>query len=55
MNKYEEKAEKIEQHLKRHPRDYQGVVSFFTARSDAVACERRQAYNRMQAEIAKYK
>lgn len=54
MNKYEEKAQRMQQHLQNHPEDYQTVLSLFKAESDAIAYERQLKKNKLLKELAKY-
>ncbi|WP_321383207.1 hypothetical protein [uncultured Enterococcus sp.] len=42
MNKFDEKAQRMKQHLSNHPADYQTVLSLFKAESDAIAYDRQQ-------------
>lgn len=53
MNKYEKKLERIRQHLDNHPGDYQSVVSFYIAKSNAIEYGIRESRNRGMAEIAR--
>lgn len=54
MNKFEEKSQRMQQHLINHPEDYQTVLSLFKANSDAIAYERQQRKNVLLKELAKY-
>ncbi|MGL4695170.1 hypothetical protein [Enterococcus larvae] len=54
MNKYDEKAMRMYQHLKRHPADYQTVVSAFKAESDSIAFEHHRKRSKKKAAAAKY-
>lgn len=53
MNKYEKKAGRIRQHLDNYPGDYQSVVSFYIAQSNAIEYGIRQERNKGMAEIAR--
>lgn len=55
MNKYDEKANRIREHLQSHPHDYQGVISLFKAESNSIMCEKTQKRNKEMAKIAKYR
>lgn len=55
MNKYDEKAIRMHQHLVKHPADYQTTISLFKAESDSIAYEMQRKRNLRKAEIAKYK
>ncbi|MBL1227960.1 hypothetical protein IW492_01790 [Enterococcus sp. BWB1-3] len=55
MNRYEEKAGKMKDHLTAHPKDYQTVIQLFKMESEAIAYEQRQKQLLMQREIARYR
>jgi len=55
MNKYDFKAEKMREHLKMHPHDYQCVVSLLKAESASIECERNKRKNEHMALVAKYR
>ncbi|MEI5994031.1 hypothetical protein [Candidatus Enterococcus mansonii] len=55
MNKHDEKAQKMKNHLLNHPTDYQTVISLFKTESDSIAYEERKRKNQLLSEIAKYK
>lgn len=50
-----EKLERMEEHLKRHPNDYQTAISFLKNRSNEFDKERRHRQNKMRKDIAMYK
>lgn len=50
-----EKLERMEEHLKRHPNDYQTAISFLKNRSKEFDKERRHRQNKMRKDIAMYK
>ncbi|MBL1226531.1 hypothetical protein [Enterococcus sp. BWR-S5] len=54
MNKFDEKAQRMKQHLSNHPADYQTVLSLFKAESDAIAYDRQQEKNLLLRELAKH-
>jgi len=55
MNKYNEKAEKIRQHLNSHPHDYESVVSLFKTESKAIDYEKKLRMDKQKALIAEYR
>lgn len=54
MNKYDEKSNRMRQHLISHPTDYQTVVSLFVAESNSIAYEKEKQQFEKQKEIAKH-
>ncbi|WP_086350255.1 hypothetical protein [Candidatus Enterococcus clewellii] len=55
MNKYDEKAKRMQAHLANHPTDYQTVISLFKAESDSIDYERQTKKNLMLREVSKYR
>ncbi|EOL50652.1 hypothetical protein [Enterococcus caccae] len=54
MNKYEQQAQKMKNHLQQHPKDYQTVISLFKVESDSIMYEQQKSKHLMLKEIAKY-
>ncbi|MEI5990391.1 hypothetical protein [Enterococcus crotali] len=54
MNKYEQQAQKMKNHLQHHPKDYQTVISLFKVESDSILYEQQKSKYLMLREIAKY-
>lgn len=54
MNKYEQQAEKMKNHIQQHPKDYQTVISLFKVESDSILYEQQKSKHLMLKEIAKY-
>lgn len=54
MNKFDEKVEKMKNHLVEHTTDYQTVISLFKAESDSIAYEQRKEKQLKKKELAKY-
>lgn len=55
MNKYDEQAQKLKDHLQNHSKDYQSLISFFKVESDSIVYEEKKNKSLMMREIAKYK
>ena len=55
MNKFDEKAQKMKNHLRKHPQDYQTVISLFKVESQAVLHERHTKEMKMRQRIAQYR
>lgn len=55
MNKYDVKAQRMHDHLARHPADYQTIISLFKIKSHSFVYEQQKKRNLMMKEIAKYK
>ena len=50
-----EKLERMEEHLKRHPNDYQTAISFLKNRSKEFDRQRKKVQDKRKKEIAFYK
>lgn len=52
MEKHIKKVERLEEHLKKHPTDYQAVVAHLVARSDAIDHAQRMKLVERQKRLA---
>lgn len=52
---YVDKIEKLENHVKSNPKDYQAVVALLIARSDAIHHERKRKMDMRLKKVAEYR
>lgn len=53
--KYEEKLQRMANHIENHPHDYQTSISYLKLRSESISYERKKKHIEMLKKIQKYK
>lgn len=48
---YKDKLEKMEKHLREHPKDYQSVISYIKTRSDAIDHDTEKRNNERRKKL----